>query len=341
MTAPTLTDRYVDAAMRTVPEQQRTDLATELRGSIDDQIEARVAEGLDAESAERAVLTDLGDPDKLAAQYTDRPLWLIGPRYYLDWWRLLKLLLWIVLPCAAFGVALGVTLSGAQLGEVVGTTIVVLFHTTVQLCFWVTLVFVVVERSSAVSLPAMPSLRGVSGAAGLPGVATPRGVGEWTVDQLPEPRESGASRGDMITSLVFLAIGAGAVLWDRFVGLAYSASGGGWMSFLSSDLWPWWIAGLFVVMALEAVLAIVVYVVGRWTVPLAVVNGVLALAVAIAAIWLLFQGQLVNPEFWPALIPADSAPTVERIISILLGFVIAGVAVWSTIDAYLKARRAR
>ena len=67
-----------------------------------------------ASAAERAVLTDLGDPDKLAAGYTDRPLHLIGPRYYLDWWRLLKLLLWIVLPCAAFGVALGQTLAGER-----------------------------------------------------------------------------------------------------------------------------------------------------------------------------------------------------------------------------------
>ena len=58
------------------------------------------------------MLTELGDPDKLAAGYTDRPLYLIGPRYYLDWWRLLKLLLWIVPACAAFGVALGQTLAG-------------------------------------------------------------------------------------------------------------------------------------------------------------------------------------------------------------------------------------
>jgi len=62
MTTATLTDRYVDAAMRTVPETQRDDLAAELRGSIDDQIEARLAEGEDHASAERAVLTDLGNP---------------------------------------------------------------------------------------------------------------------------------------------------------------------------------------------------------------------------------------------------------------------------------------
>ena len=40
-TTTSLTDRYVDAAMRTVPEKQRADLAAELRASIDDQIDAR------------------------------------------------------------------------------------------------------------------------------------------------------------------------------------------------------------------------------------------------------------------------------------------------------------
>ncbi len=31
----TLTDRYVDAAMRSVPERQRADIAAELRAAID------------------------------------------------------------------------------------------------------------------------------------------------------------------------------------------------------------------------------------------------------------------------------------------------------------------
>ncbi len=121
MNTTTLTDRYVDAAMRTVPEKQRADLGAELRASIDDQVDARVEGGEPHDAAERAVLTELGDPDKLAAGYTDRPLWLIGPRYYLDWWRLLKLLLGIVPACAAFGVALAQTLAGASFGEIIGS----------------------------------------------------------------------------------------------------------------------------------------------------------------------------------------------------------------------------
>ncbi len=89
-----LIDRYVYAATRSVPERQRRDVADELRASIRDQIDDRAASGEDLRTAERAVLLELGDPDKLAAGFSDRPAYLIGPRYYFEWWRLLKLLLW-------------------------------------------------------------------------------------------------------------------------------------------------------------------------------------------------------------------------------------------------------
>lgn len=314
MTTATLTDRYVDAAMRTVPEAQRADLAAELRGSIDDQIEARLGEGEDQASAERAVLTDLGDPDKLAAGYTDRPLWLVGPRYFLDWWRLLKLLLWIVPACAAFGVSLAMVLEGATFGEIVGAVVPLLLTVVVHIGFWTTLVFVVLERTGHETMTSGP----------------------WTPDQLPEPRQRGAGLGDMVTSLAFLAIFAGVVLWDHFVGLAPTQPG---LPFLDPGLWPWWIIGLFLLMALEAVLAIVVYAVGRWTPALAVANGILNLVLAVPALWLLFEGRLINPEFFPTIV-ADDGAKVGVIVNVVIGFVIAGIAIWDTVDAAMKARRA-
>jgi hypothetical protein len=321
MNATTLTDRYVAAAMRTVPEKQRDDLAAELRASIDDQIEARVDGGEPRVTAERSVLTDLGDPDKLAAGYTERPLYLIGPRHYLDWWRLLKLLLAIVLPVSAFGVALGQTLSGAGFGEIVGSVIATLISVAVHLGFWTTLVFVLVERTG-----------GDSG----------KQFTAWSVDQLPEPRQRGVGFGDMVATLVFLAIAAGAIIWDATIGFVPKAvtATDAPLSFLDPGLWPWWIGALFIVMALEAALAVVVYLVGRWTPPLAVVNAVLALAVAIPALVLLAQGQLLNPDYFPTLVP-DDGTTVAAIVSVITGFIIAGVALWDIVDVTIKTVRAR
>ncbi|MFC7484261.1 permease prefix domain 1-containing protein [Luedemannella flava] len=70
MTTPTLTDRYVDATLRRLPERQRADIERELRASIEDAVEARVDGGEDPADAERAVLTGLGDPARLAAGYS-------------------------------------------------------------------------------------------------------------------------------------------------------------------------------------------------------------------------------------------------------------------------------
>ena len=317
----TLTDRYVDAAMRTVPEKQRPDLSAELRASIDDQVDARVDAGEPHSEAERAVLTELGDPDKLAAGYTDRPLHLIGPRYYLDWWRLLKLLLWVVLPFAAFGVALGLTLAGKPFGEIVGTVWVVLITTTVHLFFWTTLVFALIERNV-----------GRGGAAPL---------APWTLAQLPEPRAQGAGFVDMIANIVFLAIGAAALIWDQTIGFGF-AWGDGLPPVLDPGLWPWWIAVLLILMAVEAGLGVIVYFVGRWTIPLATTKTILDLAIAVPAMILLANGRLLNPAFFPAVIPdASDAAEVTSIIAVITCFCIVGFTIWGIIDVFVKARRSR
>jgi hypothetical protein len=78
----TLTNRYVWGVLRAVPERQRADLEPEIRVLVADAVEARAASAQgDAAAVERAALTELGDPEILAARYTDRSLHLIGPGY--------------------------------------------------------------------------------------------------------------------------------------------------------------------------------------------------------------------------------------------------------------------
>src|SRR5690606_26345204 len=131
--------------------------------------------------------------------------------------------------------------------------------TIVHIGFWTTVVFAVLDRTGADT--------------GL----------TWTPDALPEPEETGAGRGELIASLVFLAVVAGALLWDHIVGFVFVAKGdldiseglGGQataMSILHPDLWPWWQGGLLALMAAEAALAIAVYVRRGWSAGLAAVN---------------------------------------------------------------------
>lgn len=322
----TLTDRYVAAAVRTVPDKQRHDIAAELRASIADDIDARSAGGQTREEIERAVLTELGDPEALAAGFTERPLYLIGPRYYLEWWRLLKLLWCIIVPLGALGIALGQLLSGAGIGEVFGSAIVGAFTVALHIGFWVTLVFAILERD-----PGTSSLE--RDRAPKSGPWAP-----WTVDQLPEIRLAGAGVADLVASLVFLGLAAAAVLWDQLVGFVRVE--GAPLPILSPALWPGWILGLLVVIGLEVVFAIALFRMRRFTPLLAVVNAALALAVAVPAMILLSRGMLLNPAFFAAVIPPDSAVEVFDILSLITGFSIVVIAGWDIVDGALKTWRA-
>ena len=91
---------------------------------------------------------------------------------------------------------------------------------------------------------------------------------------------------------------------------------------------------------IEATLAVVVYLVGRWTPALAVANAVLALAFAVPALILLSQGQLLNPEFFPAVVGEDGAE-VAAIVSTVFGFGIAILAIWDIVDVIRKTIRSR
>ncbi|WP_300265219.1 permease prefix domain 1-containing protein [Microbacterium sp.] len=335
-----LTERYIGAVTKSLDPSAQDDVRVELEASIADAIEARTDQGEDQADAERTVLTELGDPAILAAGYADRPLHLIGPKYFLTWWRLLKLLLWIVPVTVAAVVAVGLVISDAPVGEIIGQTIAITLSVIVHLCFWTTLVFFVLERTGADT-----------------------GV-RWSVDSLPEVREDGASRSDLIASVVFLAIAVGALLWDRFVGFVFVATGevdvteglGGQttaLPILAPGLWPWWITAALILIALEAALAVAVYAGRGWRPSLAVLNTVLAVVFAAGAVYLLVTGQLINPEFLAFIVDAggdgfaagDAEAAGEggifRILAVLTGAFIVGIAVWDTVDGWLKTRRAQ
>ncbi|REJ04917.1 hypothetical protein DY023_11705 [Microbacterium bovistercoris] len=310
----TLTDRYVSETIRHLPQPLQQDVRAELETSISDAVDDRIEQGEARDDAERRVLTDLGDPAVLAAGYADRPLQLIGPKYYLVWWRLLKLL-WAIVPAVAFGgVAIGQALDGAGVGQIIGQGIAVALSVVVHIGFWTTLVFAVLERTGADT-----------------------GV-QWSIDQLPEERPSGAARTDLIGSLVMLAFFAGALLWDHFRGFV---PGDRVLSIINPELWPWWMGLLFLLMLAEAALAIAVYVRGRWTMALAWVNFAIAVSVMSLGLTALGRGVLYNPEFVTDVFTMNGVDSdATTVLAVLTGLGIAGVCIGDMVDGWLKARRA-
>lgn len=327
MTTATLTERYISATIRSLRPELQDDVRAELEASIADAVDARLEQGETAAAAERAVLTELGDPGILAAGYADRPLHLLGPKYYLAWWRLLKLLLWIVPACAAVGVGIAKVLEFATIGETIGAMVVAVIMSIVHVGFWTTLVFVVLERTT-----------------------TDPGV-RWNVDQLPEPTDKGAGRSEVIATLVFLVFAAAAIAWDALRG--FVRDDGVPVPILDPALWSWWALALAALMVAELVLAIAIYRRGRWTVSAAIVNTILAIAFVVPAMYLLVTDQLVNPAFLDYLASEHAAELAQadagaaeqggvlRILGVILGVVIVGSGIWDIIDGWLKTVRAR
>lgn len=320
MTTPTatLTDRYVFAASRDVPEAQRAEFARELRERIADEVDARLGagDGTTTAAAEEAVLRELGDPSALAAAYVDRPLQLIGPRFFLTWKRLLILLYSIVLPITAGAVLLAQLLSGAEPGEVAAEVVGTVLALTVHLAFWVTLVFAILERS--------------------PGA---QGVEQWTPDKLPEIRDEGrAGRlGDLIASLVFLTLFAVVIIWQQ-VSPPFFDRPDEAIAVLNPDLWSFWLPYFLVLIVLEMLFAVAIYLWG-WNWPLAVANLVLNVAFTVPALWLLATEQLFNPDFLVAVgWPWGGAAGVTTTVLVL---VFVGVAVWDVVDGVIKTVRRR
>lgn len=315
MTA-TLTDRYITATVKSLPPQLQSEVRDELQASIADAIDARTEQGEPLEHAERDVLTDLGDPGVLAAGYADRPLHLIGPKYYLTWWRLLKLLIAIVPACAFGGVAIAQAIDGATVGGIIGESIAVALSVAVHIAFWTTLVFFVLERTGA-----------DTGA-------------KWTVDQLPPESQPGTGRSDLIGSLVMLAIFAAVLLWDQFRGFVPTSDVP--LPMLNPDLWPWGIGAVLVLMGAEAALAIAVYARGHWTSALAWINTLLAVIFMSLALTALGRGELFNPEFVQVVF-ADNGVDAEAltVLAVLTGVGIVGICIGDAVDGWRKARRAR
>jgi hypothetical protein len=318
-----LTERYLDAALRGIPEAKRADVERELRSSITDAIEDRVAAGEDRAAAERAVLEGLGNPARLASEYAGQPLHLIGPELYLVWRHVLVRLAAIVVPIVlvvqiALGLYDGKDYVQAIVGGVGGAIVV-----GTQLAFWVTVVFAFMERADA----AREAREEIVGA-----------TGRWTVDMLPEPQPDRMSAGETIGEVITTLISIGGLLFLRDIQLARDASGAV-VPLFSPDLPAIWFPALVGVLVWIGVLQVVVYVVGRWTTPLAIGNALLQLAFSVPIVGWALTGSLINPAFaaeigWPPLADANGPAMLGLAAGVTL------VTAWEIVDPFRRARRA-
>ena len=144
-----LIEVYIQEVTRRLPEKNRGDIALELRSTIEDMLPDDYRE-----EDVMSVLEKLGSPALLANGYRDQPMHLIGPRYFDVYITLLKMILPIagVISLISMVATYMFNYSGEEaiinmvisiIGEGIGT----LLEVGLQVFFWLTLVFAIIERT--------------------------------------------------------------------------------------------------------------------------------------------------------------------------------------------------
>lgn len=331
-----LVERYVDEAMSGVGAGSRDELRREISGMVDELVEARVALGESPDTATEGVLNELGNPRRLARQYDSDHRYLIGPKHYDDYIRLITAIAWSVLPLVAiviFGAKLlegdgsDVRLVGGAAAEALWTT----FFIGVQFVFWVTVSFVVMERQQD------------------PQVAAERSDGDgWTTaDLLPEKPKRQISMADALVGLgftVFIAI-IFVLVYRNGINMYLGDEGrsaiDGKVPFFNPDIptaVAWLVLGLLVA---DGLLEIVKYAAGYWTRLVAFTQVALNVVWIGVALFVLGTWDLVNPGIRGA-VHDDVADVFladwfeQSVLAIAL--VTAVIAIWEAVRGYLAWR---
>lgn len=317
MSATTLTDRYVWAVSRQLSPETGPDIARELRGTLADTIEDKMAAGSTFEEAERHAITELGDPDVLAREYGGRPNHLLGPRYYADWVRLERMLLTLVLPIVVTVAVVATALApDATIGSVISGAVLVAMSAALHMLVWPTLAFVLVERHG--------------------GPEQEQAGAGWDPKHLTDPEAPWRRPGfcDVIGEAAFGIVVAVLFIW-QFAGVGEHA-----VQVFDPELAIGWKVAIVALLLAEVVLTVLSWALGRWTVRLALVNVVLNVATGALLVWLLLDGRLLTDlptEFAKAF--GWSADWSVSQPAVAIGIVV--VCVWDAVSSLLRVRRAR
>lgn len=322
----TLTDRYVWAVVRLLPTEQRPDIDRELRSLIGDMTEEHLDAGgaagavidgpLDEKAIETAVLTELGDPRRLASRYVATQRSLIGPELYPSYERMLKLVLAIAVPTITVLSVLGQLLEGdSNAGDIVGALASGAFGSLVMTAFWVTAVYAAIERWDADS--------------------------DWSIDELPDAPANTAdnpSRGESVIGIAFTLITAALLVWQHFLSPMRNDAGER-VPVLDPAMWNGPAQLLLVILAASLAVQVVVAVRGTWTMPLAATNAAVNAASLAVVAFLAFDERFINHDFLVELADRSEWDTVPTPNPWIIVLVFAAIEVWDAAEGFLRARR--
>lgn len=328
-----LIEVYIQEVTRRLPEKNREDIALELRSTIEDMLSDDYCE-----EDVKKVLEKLGSPVTLASRYRDRPMYLIGPRYFDVYVTLLKMILPIAIVISLISVIAEYFVDYNGQGAVINVALDItgfgiwrMIEVGIQTFFWLTLVFAVIERTDKGKdeQPITASLK------------------KWTPDDLKNiayiPKKKSISMFEVFGSLMWTAIWATIYFYaDHLVGIY--RGGENRLEFITPafnqevllQYWPI----VLIVICLEIILAIYKLIKSLWTKGMAISNAILQLISTIVFIVIFINPDLIAQNFitdMTDLLEITSNQLISWIISGSIFFFIVSAAI-SVFDGFHKAR---
>ncbi|WP_071394373.1 HAAS signaling domain-containing protein [Bacillus tuaregi] len=328
-----LIEIYIQEVTRRLPEKNREDIGLELKSTIEDMLPDEYSE-----QDVRAVLEKLGSPVLLASRYRDRPMHLIGPRYFDLYVSLLKMILPIAGTVALISM-IAAYFVGYNGEEAVMNVIITIFSKGIwtlievgmQVFFWLTLTFAIIERADK-SNDHLPLTKNYK---------------PWTPDDLKDipyiPKKREITKFEVFGGFFWTAIWASIYFYaDHLVGVY--EGGGGRLDFIMPALnqevllsyWP----AVLVVIVIEIALYLYKYIKGQWIQKMAVLNTIHEVIATGLFIFILSNSDLLEKDFVSYCANLFSI-VPEQFSAWLVGGSILMFIVFSIITIYDGFRKAR
>ena len=279
-------DRYVYAVTERLPQDTREDVSLELRANIEDMLPDDPTE-----SDVYAILEKLGNPANLANEYSQQKRYLIGPNMYDSYFSVLKLVIGIV---ASVFVSLTLLewvftppMEGnfAQIStrffiDILGA----LIDGVLQGSLWVTLTFVVLERSG-VNEGAIPFVKK-----------------KWTPDDLaamPVSKARKISRIETVFSM-FCTVFFTALLYFNPLLIGIYTKGDSGLTLMEPLFVVERLRSYMVVILIFAIIQLCIFIwkfiAMQWSYPLAIANAAHNIALSILVFVMVSDTSLFNAE---------------------------------------------
>lgn len=324
-----LIDRYVYAVGKYLPQEIRNDVLKELRTNIEDMLPENYTE-----KDVYKILEEMGSPLKLANEYNPRKRYLIGPGYFDKYLAVLKTVVGI---CINVSIVIAIISSVVNPSEIALIDKVVEVFTnvltgalvgTMQGAFWVTLIFVILERS------------------GVEAGHLPFYNEKWTPDLLPKvsmDNQLKISRGETVFSIICTIISTALLYLQPQLIALYIKGENGVMNttpLFNMDRLKAYMIYIFTLTVFQLGIFAWKYIAERWNIPLIICNSIYNVLMCILVVVMLRDNALFNEQFVPAIVDftKGSIQTIEIWFDkgkwIFAGFFIAASALDSITTLY-------